>query len=341
MKKSALLLCALIGLPAYADQEKMAFALFSKDYPALLQLAEPLAKNEDCGALYYLGRYFEEEPVQQRTDKAIASYSRVVANPQCAKQNIKGWSADRHAKEAPVGVPFLSVSAEAAERIASRFHRGDHMLNADPAKAAQWWQRAEKYGSFEADYRLGLLYLAQGESALAFRYLHKHLELIEAIHAHNPWVQRIETRDTNYALGKLYLETGSSRFDRDKAIHHLRDAAVLNGIEPSYLLALLYAQRDPQNPFIETPGRPPSSGDLGLAVAFLEPAINREVAPPHLRFKRVLGQLLLADLIFHTRPEHSRALIKAAFVQTIELDAKAQREARAQLSQLKRKWSID
>lgn len=341
MKRFALIVCAAISLPVHAQQDEMAFALFSRDYPALLRLAKPLASREDCSALFYLGRYFEEPHAEKNLVQAGDFYSRVIGNAQCAEQNLQGRTSVQHMAEAAAGSPFLSASAAAAEQMALLNERSERNRESGYADTLRWWRVAENYGSHDAVYRLGSYYLKQGEHERGIRYLHRHLDLIRSAYARHPGIQAIEARESNYALGKLFLDSGSGYYNRDQAISHLREAAVLGGIEASYLLALAYAQREAVQAFTEPQGRTVPDDDLKLAIVFLERAVERDVALPHLKRKRVQGQLLLADLLFQSSPERARRLADAATVLISELDLPQQQAVSHELVRLKQKWRLD
>lgn len=134
---AALALALLPALPALADalQDGVA-AMNRKDYPAALQLLEPLARSGHPQAQLRLGlMHYHGHGVRESDREAVAWFERA------ARQGL----------------------AEAQFQLGNMYAYGlaEPGADADPNRlAAQWYFEAARQGHAEAQYSLGILFLS-------------------------------------------------------------------------------------------------------------------------------------------------------------------------------------
>lgn len=151
---AALALALLPALPAFADalQDGVA-AMNRKDYPAALQLLEPLAKAGHAQAQLRLGLlHYHGHGVRESDREAVLWFERA------ARQGL----------------------ADAQFQLGNMYAYGlaDPGADADPNRiAAQWYFEAARQGHAEAQYSLGILFLSgsgvQQNAAEARRWIER------------------------------------------------------------------------------------------------------------------------------------------------------------------------
>ena len=145
---SFLISISLIG-PSYADFQDGVNAYDQSDFDKALYEFEPLAKQGNTNAQYYLGRILVEGRAPESYLEKIKSY-RVISNKKFYKtayESAFNWL-EKSAKKG---------HANAQERLGLMYSRGE-FVDKDKVKANEWWLKAAEQGNTEAQISLAFSY---------------------------------------------------------------------------------------------------------------------------------------------------------------------------------------
>lgn len=202
---------------------------------AFLKFKSMEDKQEDDNLEYRIGMmYFSGKGVEKNREKAIfyLEKSAEAKNIYAMNKMAQIYIEENNQEKIPIAMNYLYTAATKGKSSMAMYTLGNVYSSEkygmrDIEQAVKWYRKAEKNGNKIASYKLGKLYLKNGEVDNAI----KHLVLCENKYA---W----------YTLGKIYFDDTIQQFDPQKGFEYMEKAGAEGNTFAQYRLGKEYFSGD-------------------------------------------------------------------------------------------------